>query len=148
MAHSYPFSVRWHGSTADPAYSPDAQALAPGKPGIPVSSAPEFRGNPVHWNPEDLLGVALSTCHMLTFLALCAKAKVEVKDYEDHAESILDTVGKVTRVTEIHLRPIIRVAPGTSQAKVLELFEKAHKYCFVANSVASKVVLAARVLEA
>ena len=148
MAHHYPYSVRWHGSTADTTYSPDAQAQAPGKPVIPVSSAPEFRGNPARWNPEDLLGAALSTCHMLTFLALCAKARVEVKDYEDHAESILDTVGKTTRVAEIRLCPVIRVAPGTSMAKVLELFEKAHKYCFVANSVSSQVVLAARVVEA
>ena len=148
MAHAYPFSVRWHGSTADPAYSTDAQALAPGKPALPVSSAPEFRGNPARWNPEDLLGAALSTCHMLTFLALCAKARVEVKDYEDHAESILDTIGKVTCVTEVRLRPVIRVAPGTSSAKVHELFEKAHKYCFVANSVSCAVVLAARVVEA
>ena len=148
MAHSYPFSVRWHGSTADPAYSPDAQALAPGKPGIPVSSAPEFRGNPVHWNPEDLLGVALSTCHMLTFLALCAKARVEVTRYEDHAESILDTLEKVTWVAEIHLKPTIRVARGTSKAKVEELFQKAHKYCFVANSIKSRVVMAPLVVEA
>ena len=148
MAHAYPFSIRWTGSTADPAYVPDAVALAQGKPAIPVSSAVEFRGNPARWNPEDLLGTALSTCHMLTFLALCAKARVEVKDYNDHAESILDTVGKVTRVTEVRLCPVIRVAPGTSMAKVQELFEKAHKYCFVANSVSCAVVLAAQVVEA
>jgi organic hydroperoxide reductase OsmC/OhrA len=148
MAHSYPFSIRWTGTTADPSYSTDATAVAAGKSTIPVSSAPEFRGNPARWNPEDLLGAALSTCHMLTFLALCAKARVEVKDYEDRAESVLDTVGKVTCVTEVQLRPVIRVAPGTSMAKVVELFEKAHKYCFVANSVKCRVVLAPRVVEA
>ena len=73
-------------------------------------------GDATHWNPEDLLGTALATCHMLTFLALCAKAKVEVVGYEDHAEAILDTVEKVTRVTQVHLRPIIRVTRGTSMA--------------------------------
>ena len=148
MAHAYPFSIRWTGSTADPAYVPDAVALAQGKPAIPVSSAVEFRGNPARWNPEDLLGTALSTCHMLTFLALCAKAKIDIKDYQDQAESILGAVGKTTCVTEIRLRPSIRVARGTSMAKVLELFEKAHKYCFVANSVKCHVILEPRVVEA
>lgn len=147
MAHTYPFSVTWQGSTADPAYAPDAQAFSPGKPTLAVSSAPEFRGDRSRWNPEDLLGTALSTCHMLTFLALCAKARIDVKAYEDAAESVLDTVDRVTRVTVVHLRPVIRVAPGTSSAKVLELFEKAHKYCFVANSVRCAVTLGARVVE-
>ncbi len=148
MAHTYPFSIHWQGSTSDPAYGTDAVAQAPGKPSLAVSSAPEFRGNPSKWNPEDLLGAALSTCHMLTFLALCARARVEVKHYQDHAESVLDTVGKVTRVTEIRLSPVIRVGAGASAAKVLELFEKAHKHCFVAQSVSARVVLAARVVEA
>lgn len=148
MPHTYPLSVHWRGSTGSADYAPDATASAPGKPGIQLSSAPEFRGDRGRWNPEDLLGAALSTCHMLTFLALCAKAKVEVKDYLDRAEAVLDTVGKVSRVTEVRLRPTIRVAPGTAQATVVALFEKAHKYCFVANSVTCHVVLAPRVVEA
>ena len=94
MAHSYPFSVRWHGSTADPAYSPDAQALAPGKPGIPVSSAPEFRGNPVRWNPEDLLVAALSECHLLSYLHACVTAGVVVTSYRDEATGIMREDGR------------------------------------------------------
>jgi organic hydroperoxide reductase OsmC/OhrA len=72
---------------------------------------------------------------------------VAVVGYEDHAEAVLDTVDKVTRVTQVHLRPVIRVTRGTSMAKVIELFEKAHKYCFVANSVTCEAVLAPRVVE-
>lgn len=147
MAHHYPFELHWQGNTGDRAYPTDATAHTPGKPPIPVSSAPEFRGSPDRWNPEDLFGTALSTCHMLTFLALCAKAKVEVRDYHDHAEAVLDAEGRPARIAEVCLRPVIRVAPGVPQAKVLELFEKAHKYCFIANSVSCRVVLAARVVE-
>ena len=55
---------------------------------------------------------------------------------------------KVTRITRVHLRPVIRVAPGTSKAKVEELFEKAHKYCFVANSVTCEAVMEPRIVEA
>ena len=147
MAHAYPFTLTWNGNTLQDGYTRDAEAAAAGKATIPVSSAAEYAGTAQRWNPEDLLGAALANCHMLTFLALCAKARVEVTRYEDRAESILDTVEKVTWVTEIHLKPTIRVARGTSKAKVEELFQKAHKYCFVANSIKSKVVMAPRVVE-
>ena len=147
MAHTYPLTVGWTGNTLDGTYNRNATATNPGKPGLAVSSAPEFAGDPTRWNPEDLLGTALATCHMLTFLALCAKAKVQVLDYEDHAEAILDTVDKVTRITQVHLRPVIRVPRGTSMAKVVDLFEKAHKYCFVANSITCEAVMAPRVVE-
>ncbi|MCX6547411.1 MAG: OsmC family protein [Acidobacteria bacterium] len=148
MAHSYPLTLTWTGNTLDSTYNRNATVTNPGKHALAVSSAPEYAGDPTRWNPEDLLGSALATCHMLTFLALCAKSKIEIKAYEDHAEAILDTVDKVTRVTRVHLRPVIRVAPGTSKAKVEELFEKAHKYCFVANSVTCEAVMEPRIVEA
>ena len=141
MAHTYPFSLSWAGNTLADPYTRNAAAAAPGKPSIPVSSAAEYAGEASRWNPEDLLGTALATCHMLTFLALCAKTRTEILSYEEAAESILDTVEKATFISEIHLRPTIRVAKGTDPAKVRELFEKAHKYCFVANSIKSKVTM-------
>jgi len=147
MAHSYPLQLSWTGNTLDGIYNRNATVTTAGKHPLAVSSAPEYAGDATRWNPEDLLGTALATCHMLTFLALCAKAKVEVVGYEDHAEAILDTVDKVTRVTQVHLRPNIRVTRGTSMAKVVELFEKAHKYCFVANSVSCEAVLDPRIVE-
>jgi organic hydroperoxide reductase OsmC/OhrA len=147
MAHTYPLTLAWTGNTLDTAYNRNATVTAPGKSALPVSSAPEYSGDAARWNPEDLLGSALATCHMLTFLALCAKVKVEVVGYEDHAEAVLDTVEKVTRITHVRLNPTIRVPRGTSMAKVVELFEKAHKYCFVANSVTCEAVLEPRVVE-
>jgi organic hydroperoxide reductase OsmC/OhrA len=147
MAHTYPLTLAWTGSTLDGTYNRNATVTTAGKPPLAVSSAPEYAGDASRWNPEDLLGSALATCHMLTFLALCAKARVEVRGYEDHAEAVLDTVDKVTRITQVRLRPVIRVTRGTSMAKVVELFEKAHKYCFVANSVTCEAVLEPRVVE-
>lgn len=147
MAHTYPLTLTWTGNTLDGTYNRNATVATAGKHDLAVSSAPEYAGDPGRWNPEDLLGSALATCHMLTFLALCAKAKVEIRGYEDHAEAVLDTVDKVTRITQVHLRPVIRVPRGTSMAKVEELFEKAHKYCFVANSVTCEAVMAPRVVE-
>lgn len=147
MAHHYPLQLNWTGNTLDGNYNRKATVTTPGKHPLAVSSAPEYAGDAACWNPEDLLGSALATCHMLTFLALCAKVRIEVKGYEDRAVSVLDTVEKVTSVTEIHLNPTIRVAPGTSVEKVVELFEKAHKYCFVANSIKTKVLMMPTVIE-
>jgi len=141
MAHHYPLTLSWSGNTLADPYIRDAVANAEGKVSLPVSSAAEFGGSVQRWNPEDLLGAALATCHMLTFLALCAKSKIEIIGYEDQAVSVVDTVEKVTSVTEIHLNPAIRVAPGTNVEKVVELFGKAHKYCFVANSLKTKVLM-------
>jgi len=147
MPHTFPLTLRWSGNTLDPAYSRNAEISNPGHLTIPASSAPAYSGDASRWNPEDLLGSALATCHMLTFLALAAKARIEVKAYEDQAEASLETIDKVSRVGEIRLRPIIRVAPGTSAAKVEELFRKAHKYCIVANSICCRVVMEPRVVE-
>ena len=148
MAHTYPFSITWTGDTASETYTRDAVGAAPGKVALPLSSAAEYAGNAERWNPEDLLGAALANCHMLTFLALAAKTRTSVLGYEDRAEAMLETVDKVTWISEIHLRPTIRVAKGTDAAKVKELFEKAHKYCFVANSIKSKVTMEPTVVEA
>jgi organic hydroperoxide reductase OsmC/OhrA len=147
MAHRFPLTLSWTGNSLDASYTRNATLSNDGKTAIPVSSAPQYAGDPTRWNPEDLLGSALATCHMLTFLALCAKAKVEVVGYEDHAEAVMDTVDKVTRITQVNLRPLIRVTRGTSMAKVIDLFEKAHKYCFVANSVTCEAVMTPRIVE-
>jgi organic hydroperoxide reductase OsmC/OhrA len=147
MAHTYPLTLHWTGNTLEGTYGRNATVTTAGKHPLAVSSAPEYAGDAARWNPEDLLGSALATCHMLTFLALCAKAKVGILGYEDHAEAVLDTVDKVTRITQVHLNPVIRVPRGTGMAKVVELFEKAHKYCFVANSVTCEAVLNPRVVE-
>ena len=72
MAHTYPLSLAWTGNTLDGSYNRNSTVTTEGKHPLAVSSAPEYAGDPSRWNPEDLLGSALATCHMLTFLALCA----------------------------------------------------------------------------
>lgn len=90
MAHHYPLALAWTGNTLDGTYTRAATVTNPGKHPLSVSSAPEFGGDTARWNPEDLLGSALATCHMLTLLALCAKAKMEVVGYGDHAEAVME----------------------------------------------------------
>jgi organic hydroperoxide reductase OsmC/OhrA len=138
--HAFPFSLRWSDSTAAE-YSRDAVVTGPQKPELPTSAGPTYGGDPSRWNPEELFGSAVAMCHMLTFLALAKKARIDVRAYADDALVTLDVVDGVTRVTRVLLRPTITVAAGADAKKTEELFRKAHKYCFISNSITSETVM-------
>ncbi|MBB64263.1 MAG: osmotically inducible protein OsmC [Waddliaceae bacterium] len=105
---------------------------------IPASAAPEYKGKPSHVDPEQAFVASLSSCHMLTFLALAAKKRIVVDRYEDDAYGKL---GKnddgVMAITEVVLRPRVTFAAGhtTSYDELQKLHAKAHEHCFIANSV-------------
>lgn len=106
-----------------------------------ASSAPEFLGKKEYVNPEESFAAALSSCHMLTFLAVAAKSRLTVDRYEDNAVAILEknAEGKMC-VTKVHLRPKIQFSGEVPTAeKVKDLHAKAHKHCFIANSVSCAV---------
>ncbi|MHA7888221.1 MULTISPECIES: OsmC family protein [Roseicyclus] len=109
---------------------------------IPVDAAPDWGGDPANTNPEQALASALSSCHMMTFLALCAKAGWPVASYHDHAEAHLGkTATGQMAVTRIDLNPVVRFDTGFSveDAKLAEMQHRAHRYCFIANSLADSV---------
>jgi len=149
MSEKFPVTVSWKGSTQDTAYSRSSQLVKPGAPvAVPASSSPATGGDPSRWNPEDLLAAAMAQCHMLTFLALATKVRLTVTAYEGASEAVMETVDRLTRVATITLKPTITVAPGTSHDKVREMFEKAHKYCVIANSYNGEVILEPTVVDA
>ena len=139
---AYPFALSWSGSTATRSFTRDAAAQAPNKPPIRLSAGDAAVGDITRWNPEDLLGASLAMCHMLTFLALAAKVGIEVRAYEEAGEARLSTVDRVTSVTTIRLAPTIRLGPGADVEKAHSMFEKAHKYCYIANSIKADVEMA------
>ncbi len=101
------------------------------------SSAKEFVGDETKSNPEELLAGALSTCHMLTFLAVCSKKKMHILSYQDEAIAYLEknAEGKMS-VAKIDLHPkVIFQGAAPSEAELLSLHEKAHANCFIANSI-------------
>jgi organic hydroperoxide reductase OsmC/OhrA len=113
---------------------------------VPASAAPAYRGNPAQVNPEDALVAALSSCHMLTFLAVTAKRKFVVDRYSDHAVGFLEknARGKLA-VTRVILRPKVTfggaIQPTPEQLTFLH--EEAHNGCFIANSVTTDVTVEA-----
>ncbi|WP_246175820.1 OsmC family protein [Roseovarius bejariae] len=109
---------------------------------VQVDSAPDWGGDPDNTNPEQALAAALSSCHMMTFLALCAKAGWPVASYHDYAEAHLgkNPKGQMS-VTRIDLNPVVRFDTGftVEQDKLDEMQHRAHRYCFIANTLADSV---------
>ena len=109
---------------------------------ITVDSAPDWGGDPANTNPEQALASALSSCHMMTFLALAAKADWPVASYHDYAEAHLgkNPKGQMS-VTRIDLHPVVRFDTGfaVSDAQLSEMQDRAHRYCFIASTLADSV---------
>lgn len=109
---------------------------------LEVDAAPDWGGDPDHTNPEQALAAALSSCHMMTFLALCAKAGWPVASYHDYAEAHLGKNAKgQMSVTRIDLNPVVRFDTGFSVAdeSLKDMQQRAHRYCFIANTLADSV---------
>ena len=86
---------------------------------------------------------AASSCQLLEFLALAAKARIDVLEYSDDAEGTMDESDEPARIQRIALRPRVRVAEGPSEERVRRLLELAHEHCYVANSLRSEITVEA-----
>jgi organic hydroperoxide reductase OsmC/OhrA len=137
--HRYSVNVRWTGNTGKGtsdyrSYQRDHEINVLGKPLILGSADPKFRGDPHRYNPEELLVSALSTCHMLWYLHLCADAGIVVVSYEDRAEGTMEeSIERGGRFVRVTLRPHVRVTGSAEQAEALH--QRAHELCYIANSV-------------
>ncbi len=108
------------------------------------SAAVEFLGNAECSNPEEMLVAALSSCHMLTFLAIASKRGFIVENYADRGVGTLEKNehGKLA-VTRTVLHPQITFRDKQPDAEQLaRMHESAHHECFVANSVHTVVTIA------
>jgi organic hydroperoxide reductase OsmC/OhrA len=109
---------------------------------IQASAAPEYKGDGERIDPEEALVAALSSCHMLSFLAIAARKRLTVDRYED------DAVGRMAKneqgkfwVSHVILRPRVAFGEGVtvSRATLDQLHHMSHEECFIANSVKTQV---------
>lgn len=109
---------------------------------LPADAAPDWGGDASLTNPEQALAAALSSCHMMTFLALAAKANWPVASFRDRAVAYL---GKNARgrmsVARIDLHPVVAFDDGfeVDHADLEKMHARAHRYCFVANALSDDV---------
>lgn len=137
--HTYDVTVTWTGNsgTGTSSYRDYERAhdvTAEGLPPIAGSADPAFHGDASRWNPEQELVAALSQCHMLWYLHLCAVGGVVVTSYTDEAHGTMTESGG-GRFTEVLLRPKITVTDAGMLDKAASLHSEANAKCFIANSM-------------
>ncbi len=149
MSHHHA-TIAWKRTTPDFAYDTygrDHVVTFAGGARLESSAAPDYRGDANKPNPEEQLVAALSSCHMLTFLAICARKGLVVDAYDDEAEGVLEknAEGRLA-VTRVRLRPQVKFAEGTvvDAEKLTQLHDSAHRGCFIASSVKTTVTVEAR----
>jgi organic hydroperoxide reductase OsmC/OhrA len=107
-----------------------------------ASSSPVYKGDATKADPEDMLVAALSSCHMLSFLAIASKKRLTVTSYQDDAVGFLEDEGGKLWMTRVILRPKVTIdADGETLAHIHHL---AHEACFIANSVKTEVTVEPR----
>jgi organic hydroperoxide reductase OsmC/OhrA len=152
--HHYVVETHWTGdrgtgTSGYAAFGREHVVKIAGKPDIAGSSDPAFRGDPARHNPEDLLVASLSACHMLWYLALCAKAGIVVSAYSDRAEGTMaEEADGGGRFTQVVLRPEATLAQGADVSVARALHDDAHRLCFVARSVNFPVICEPRFVQA
>ncbi len=139
--HQYTSQITWTGNKGEgtssyKAYERSHQILVPGKTPIEASSDPAFRGDKTKMNPEELLVSAVSSCHMLWFLHLCAVQGIVVTAYRDNPEGIMiEEIDGSGYFKEIILKPEIEIENEQHRALLPAIHELAHSKCFIANSL-------------
>lgn len=143
--HRYEATVAWTGSTAPGYEHYDRTHVARARPAaaeLHLASDPAFRGDPSLLNPEQLLVLAAASCQLLSFLAVAARARIDVVDYHDDATAEMPEGEGPTRITHIALAPRITVRDDGSQslpARVERLVVLAHRECYIASSLRSEI---------
>ena len=97
---------------------------------------PVFRGDPTKHNPEELFVMSLSSCHLLSYLHLCAVNGIVLTDYEDDAKGSMEEDDvKGGYISDVTLNITMRITDISKKKLAEELHHQANKLCFIANSV-------------
>ncbi len=150
--HYYSLKAMWHGNKGSGTsglrdYDRSHTVSIYGKPDLHLTTDNAAVGDKTKLNPEDLLVSAISSCHMLSYLYLCALEGVVVIDYVDKANGLMiENESGGGRFKEVVLNPIVTVANATMKEKAMQLHGKAHEICYIANSVNFPVVTKATCL--
>jgi organic hydroperoxide reductase OsmC/OhrA len=138
--HIYSTKLTWTGAgqgttSSYQAYSREYEVQSGEKPPLRGSADPLYRGDPTLYNPEEMLVIALSACHMLSYMAECARGGEHVMSYEDDANGAMAVKDGRMRIVDVLLRPRVAIARGSDIERARALHERAHEECFIANSV-------------
>ena len=88
--HQYKITTKWTGNKGTgtsgvSAYKRTHLILVDQKPELILTTDNALYGDKTLHNPEDLLTASISSCHMMSYLYLCALEGIVILDYIDHA---------------------------------------------------------------
>jgi organic hydroperoxide reductase OsmC/OhrA len=148
--HRYRCRVRWSGSTGAgydhynrdhviEVLTADGELITPAVDGtgVRMSGDAAFGGNGALLNPEQQLVIAAASCQMLSFLAVAARARLDVVEYMD------DAIGEMPDadgwITTIRLSPVVTVNGEMAEDRLRHWTEVGHRECYIANSVRTDI---------
>lgn len=110
---------------------------------VSASASADYLGDACLPDPEQLFLSSISSCHMLSFLAIAEMRGCKVLSYQDDASAYLEKEqGQLARVKRVVLRPRVDFDP---RGKIPEpdalrrIHDKAHDICFIARSITTEV---------
>jgi organic hydroperoxide reductase OsmC/OhrA len=140
-AHHYALRLVWTGNKGEGtstyrSYDRSYTISVKNKPDFSGSSDAMFRGDATKYNPEDLLVMALSSCHLLSYLHLCADNGIVVTSYEDDAVGVMtEDAARGGFFSEVTLNIAVKITDDTKKELAAKLHHDANRLCFIANSV-------------
>jgi organic hydroperoxide reductase OsmC/OhrA len=141
-------TVSWERESADfsyESYDRNHSWRFEGGAEVAASAAPAFLGSADRVDPEEALVASISSCHMLSFLAIAARRRLVVDCYLDRAVGTMEKNedGRLA-VTRVVLRPEIEFGGDPPSAeRIAKMHELSHRECFIANSVRTEIVVEA-----
>ena len=146
-------TLNWKRTTPDfeyKTYSRDHTVKFKNSQAVGMSATPTYLGSPSKVDPEEMLVASLSSCHMLTFLAIAARKKLVVDSYDDDAVGIMakNAEGRLA-ITQVTLRPRV-IFSGTQpdEATLEQIHHESHEQCFIASSVKCEMAVEAQEVHA
>jgi len=139
--HTFKAKVNWQSSINETTKTPKGFSrnhvvtIANKKTPLEVSAAKTFRGDDTLYNPEDLLLSALASCHMMSYLYVCSKHDIDILNYEDNAEAILEVNPSGSGYfKKVILNPVVTIRDVSNIELAKTLHSDANSLCFIANS--------------
>jgi organic hydroperoxide reductase OsmC/OhrA len=143
-------TIHWRRETADfkyENYNRDHDWDFDGGVKVRASAAPAYLGGPACVDPEEAFVASVSSCHMLTFLAIASRKHYIVESYHDEAVGVLekDAAGRLA-ITRATLQPQIKFGGDKipTAEEIAQMHEQAHHACFIANSVKTEISVKAK----
>jgi len=134
--HQYNVNLKWISERKGEILSPELTQI------IEVATPPQFpKGMESIWSPEHLLTAAVNSCYMTTFLAIAENSKLEFLSFECSATGKLELVEGKLLMTEIALKPVLKIAKESDKDRAERILQKSEAACLISNSIKSRTSL-------